>query len=137
MGEPRARGPHSLRIFFRYDRKLLGESRRLCLASPEAHHEGNPYVIPGKKPGAHLVGMPKIWQRIRKRAGLEDVRLHDLRHSFASVGAGASLSLPIIGKLLGHTQAATTQRYAHLALKAGGSISTREEPEATQLEKRV
>ena len=43
------------------------------------------------------------------------MRLHDLRHSFASVGAGAGLSLPIIGKLLGHTQAATTQRYAHLA----------------------
>ena len=59
--------------------------------------------------------MPKVWQRIRKRAGLDNVRLHDLRHSFASVGAGAGLSLPIIGKLLGHTQAATTQRYAHLA----------------------
>jgi integrase len=42
------------------------------------------------------------------------VRIHDLRHSFASVGAGASLGLPIIGKLLGHTQAATTHRYAHL-----------------------
>ena len=51
------------------------------------------------------------------RAGLEkkNYRFHDLRHSFASVGAGAGLSLPIIGKLLGHTQAATTQRYAHLA----------------------
>jgi integrase len=47
-------------------------------------------------------------------AGLEGVRIHDLRHSFASVGAGASLGLPIIGKLLGHTQAATTHRYAHL-----------------------
>ena len=77
--------------------------------------EGNLYVIPDKKDGAHFVGMPKVWQRIRKQAGLEDVRLHDLRHSFASVGAGAGLSLPIIGKLLGHTQAATTQRYAHLA----------------------
>jgi integrase len=47
-------------------------------------------------------------------ARLEGVRLHDLRHSFASVGAGASLGLPMIGKLLGHTQAATTHRYAHL-----------------------
>ncbi len=47
-------------------------------------------------------------------AGLEGLRLHDLRHSFASFGAGASLGLPIIGKLLGHTQAATTSRYAHL-----------------------
>ncbi len=87
----------------------------LELLSDLPRHEGNPHVIPGKKEGAHFVGMPKVWQRIRTRAGLEDVRLHDLRHSFASVGAGAGLSLPIIGKLLGHTQAATTQRYAHLA----------------------
>ena len=49
-----------------------------------------------------------------KAAGLDGVRIHDLRHSFASIGAGASLGLPIIGKLLGHTQAATTHRYAHL-----------------------
>ena len=87
----------------------------LELLSGLPHLEGNPYVIPGKKDGAHFVGMPKVWQRIRERANLEGVRLHDLRHSFASVGAGAGLSLPIIGKLLGHTQAATTQRYAHLA----------------------
>ena len=49
-----------------------------------------------------------------KAAGLDGVRIHDLRHSFASFGAGASLGLPIIGKLLGHSQAATTHRYAHL-----------------------
>ena len=49
-----------------------------------------------------------------KAAGLEGLRIHDLRHSFASIGAGASLGLPIIGKLLGHSQAATTHRYAHL-----------------------
>ncbi|MEL6219764.1 MAG: tyrosine-type recombinase/integrase, partial [Pseudomonadota bacterium] len=48
-------------------------------------------------------------------AGLEDVRIHDLRHSFASIGAAGGKSLPIIGALLGHTQPATTQRYAHLA----------------------
>lgn len=76
--------------------------------------EGNPFVCPGLKPGEHLVGLPKAWGRIQKRAGLEGVRLHDLRHSFASVGAAAGLGLPIIGALLGHTQAATTQRYAHL-----------------------
>jgi hypothetical protein len=51
------------------------------------------------------------------RAGLEDVRLHDLRHTYASVGAGIGLSLPMIGSLLGHTVPATTQRYAHLAAK--------------------
>jgi integrase len=49
-----------------------------------------------------------------RRAGLVGVRVHDLRHTHASFGAGAGFGLPIIGKLLGHTQAATTQRYAHL-----------------------
>ena len=77
--------------------------------------KNNPYVICGKKDGSHLVNIQKPWGRIRKRAGLEDVRLHDLRHSFASVAASGGLSLPMIGKLLGHTQAATTARYAHLA----------------------
>ena len=49
-----------------------------------------------------------------RAAGLDGLRLHDLRHSFASIGAAGSLSLPIIGGLLGHSQPATTQRYAHL-----------------------
>lgn len=75
----------------------------------------NPYVIIGNKSGRHLVNLQKPWQRIRAEASLNDVRLHDLRHSFASVGAAAKMGLPIIGGLLGHTQAATTQRYAHLA----------------------
>ncbi len=76
---------------------------------------GNPHVIFGAKPGAHLVNIKKPWQRIRKQADLEDVRLHDLRHSFASMAAAGGLSLPIIGALLGHSQPATTARYAHLA----------------------
>ena len=77
--------------------------------------EGNPHVICGEKPGAHLVNLQKPWRRIRKIAGLDDVRLHDLRHSFASVAAGGGMSLPVIGALLGHSQAQTTQRYAHLS----------------------
>ena len=77
--------------------------------------QDNPYVIAGHKRGARLVNLQKPWRRIRAKASLRDVRIHDLRHSFASVAAGAGLSLPMIGKLLGHTQAATTQRYAHLA----------------------
>ena len=76
--------------------------------------EGNPYVFPGTKDRAHLVGLQKIWHRLRNRAELPDVRLHDLRHSFASVGAAGGDSLLIIGKLLGHKNAASTQRYAHL-----------------------
>ena len=77
--------------------------------------EGNPHVIAGQKEGAALVNLEKPWRAIRKAAGLDDVRLHDLRHAFASVAASSGMGLPIIGKLLGHTQAATTQRYAHLA----------------------
>jgi len=77
--------------------------------------EGNPFVICGEKSGAHLVNLQKPWRRIRKAAGLEDVRIHDLRHSFASVAAGGGTSLPVIGALLGHSQPQTTQRYAHLS----------------------
>jgi integrase len=76
--------------------------------------DGNPYVFPGTKERARLVGLHKIWHQIRTRAELPDVRLHDLRHSFASVGAASGDSLLIIGKLLGHKNAASTQRYAHL-----------------------
>jgi integrase len=77
--------------------------------------DGNPHVIVGGVPGAALVNLEKPWRAIRKAAGLEDVRLHDLRHSFASIAASGGMGLPIIGKMLGHTQAQTTQRYAHLA----------------------
>jgi len=77
--------------------------------------DGSPWVITGKVPHKPLVNLRKPWYRIRKKAGLEDVRLHDLRHSFASVGVAGGLSLPIIGALLGHSQPATTARYAHLA----------------------
>jgi integrase len=77
--------------------------------------DGNPHVIAGAKPGAAWVNLEKPWQAIRKEAGLDDVRLHDLRHAFASVAASSGMGLPIIGKMLGHTQAATTHRYAHLA----------------------
>lgn len=77
--------------------------------------EGNPYVICGEKPGQHLVNLEKPWRRIRKVAKLDDVRLHDLRHSFASVAASGGQSLVVIGKMLGHSQPATTARYAHLA----------------------
>jgi integrase len=76
--------------------------------------EGNPHVIAGAKDGAPRSDLKKPWAAVSRAAGLEGVRIHDLRHSFASFGAGASLGLPIIGKLLGHSQPATTARYAHL-----------------------
>lgn len=77
--------------------------------------EGNPYVIVGGKDGAALANLQKPWRAIRAAAGLDDVRLHDLRHAFASIAASSGLGLPIIGKMLGHSQPATTARYAHLA----------------------
>lgn len=91
--------------------------------------DGNPFVICGDKLGAHLVNLQKPWRRIRSLAGLEDVRIHDLRHSFASMAVGGGMSLPLIGALLGHSQPQTTQRYAHLSadpLKAASdAVGTR------------
>jgi len=76
--------------------------------------EGNDYIIPGRKHGGHYIGIQDVWERIREKAEIKDVRLHDLRHTFASTGASSGIGLPIIGGLLGHMSQATTQRYAHL-----------------------
>ena len=77
--------------------------------------EGNPWVIVGRRRGRHLTDLQTAWRRIRAQAGLDDVRIHDLRHSFASGGLLVGEGLPMIGKLLGHSQVQTTARYAHLA----------------------
>lgn len=76
--------------------------------------EGSPHVFPALRSKGHYEGTPKVWRIIRNQASLNNVRLHDLRHSFASIAVSGGASLPIIGALLGHTSAATTQRYAHL-----------------------
>ena len=75
----------------------------------------NPHVIVGSKAGDHLKDLQKPWRKIRASAGLEGVRIHDLRHTFGSAGVNDGMSLPIVGKLLGHTRPETTARYAHLA----------------------
>ena len=77
--------------------------------------EDNEFVITGKKLGGRLTDLQHPWRRIRKTAGLNDVRFHDLRHSFASRGLIVGEGLPMIGKLLEHSQIQTTARYAHLA----------------------
>ena len=79
---------------------------------------GNPWVVPGAKPGTHMTDIDAAWRSIRARAGLHDVRIHDIRHSFASRALALGEGLPIIGRLLGHSQAETTARYAHLARDA-------------------
>ena len=91
---------------------------------------GNPWVIAGGRPGCHLINIDEAWLPLRARAGLEDVRLHDLRHTYASRALALGEGLPMIGKLLGHKIVRTAARYAHLArdtekasiAKIGGSI---------------
>ena len=78
-------------------------------------HNGSPWVIPGRKSGTHMRDLDDAWEILRSRAGLRDVRIHDLRHSFASRALALGESLPMIGKLLGHRKVDTTARYAHLA----------------------
>jgi len=94
-----------------------------------AHHiDGNPWVITGTLPGKPLSDLQPFWQRVRARAGVKDVRIHDLRHTFASAAVASGQGLPMIGKLLGHTQVQTTARYAHLAAEpvkmAANSVAT-------------
>ena len=92
----------------------LGPEARAVLSSIP-HEDGNPWIIAGSLPGTHLTDLQRPWRRVRKRAGLADVRIHDLRHSFASRALALEESLTIIGKLPGHTQVQTTARYARLA----------------------
>lgn len=96
---------------------LNGLAAEVLLSLPRL--EGCPWVLPGKDPANHFKGLPHPWERIRKTAGLEDVRLHDLRHTAASVALAGGASLEVIQILLGHRELRTTERYAHLA---GGPV---------------
>jgi integrase len=82
-----------------------------------------PYVVAGQKRGTPYKGLSRAWALTRRHAGLDDVRLHDLRHSYASLAAGRGVSLHMIGKLLGHKDFTTTQRYAHLARDVVQSVN--------------
>ncbi len=77
--------------------------------------KGSIYVFPGHIQGEPLKEIKTFWKTVLKESKLENVRIHDLRHTHAAHLVSSGLSLPIVGKLLGHTQASTTQRYAHLA----------------------
>ena len=76
----------------------------------------SPWVFPGARGEGHHVGVSKVWRKLRKIVGLKGVRLHDLRHTHASVGVALNQSLFIVGKILGHKRPQTTEKYAHLAL---------------------
>jgi integrase len=86
---------------------------------------GNPYVLPSSKSDGHFVGLQKFWERIRDEARLPGVRLHDLRHGFASVAVSGGDSLFLVGKVLGHRHARTTDRYAHLADDSVRAVANR------------
>lgn len=92
----------------------LAPAAQAVLADLPRH--ASPFVFPALRGGeGHYTGVGKVWEDVRARAGLGDVRLHDLRHTFASFGAGGGFGLPVIGAILGHRQPSTTARYAHLA----------------------
>ncbi len=76
--------------------------------------ETSPWLFPGDVPGQPVIEIRRFWKNIQREAQIEDVRIHDLRHTFASLLVSGGASLEMIGKLLGHTQMQTTQRYAHL-----------------------
>ena len=92
---------------------LSPTARQVLAALPR--QPDNPWVISGRGHGARLSNLNATWTVVRKKAGLEDVRMHDLRHSYASRALSLGESLPMIGKLLGHHKIQTTARYAHLA----------------------
>jgi integrase len=85
------------------------------LAGLRERSGAGPWVFPAARGPGHFVGLQKAWVRIRARAGLADVRLHDLRHNLASVAVASGESLYVTGKVLGHRKARSTERYAHLA----------------------
>lgn len=93
----------------------LGAPALVILATLE-RRKGSPFVFPSDRiKDAHFVGTPKVWEKVRTAAALDKVRIHDLRHTYASLAASGGQSLPLIGKLLGHRDVKTTAQYAHLA----------------------
>ncbi|HEY1749577.1 MAG TPA: tyrosine-type recombinase/integrase [Xanthobacteraceae bacterium] len=97
-------------------RQLLSEMHEKAKAAARKEkREMSPHVFPsGAQGGGPQTDLKHFWETVRDKAGMPDVRVHDLRHTYASVLASAGLSLPIIGQLLGHTNPLTTSRYAHL-----------------------
>jgi integrase len=104
LGETKAGRPHYVPL----------SAPALALLRQLPREEGNPYLLPGTKTGGHLVNVSKPWEKIRRAAGVEDVRIHDLRRTVGSWLAMAGNSLPLIGRVLNHTDPKTTAVYARL-----------------------
>jgi integrase len=97
----------------------------LAVMSKLVRRKSSAWVFPATRGKGHHVGMPRVWRKLRTWARLPDVRMHDLRHGFASVAVADGSSLYLVGKVLGHSQAATTQRYAHLQLDPVRAVADR------------
>jgi integrase len=103
------------------------------------------YVFPSHGKTGHRVELKNFWGGVCKRAKIKGARMHDIRHTYASVLASAGLSLPVIGALLGHTQPQTTQRYAHLfddplraaTERVGAIVTGKPSAEVVELNKRA
>jgi integrase len=106
---------------------LPREAHEIITSLPRMH--GNPYVILGETAEGHLVNLQKPWLRIRAAAGLEDVRMHDLRHTYASVAVMSGIDPFLLKEIMGHKNLQTTLRYAHFAddavQRAAGSVASR------------
>ena len=107
----------------------LSKDAVALLREQEKRSSSHEYIYPGRYAGKHIHNLRKPWVRICVQAGLSGVRVHDLRHTAASLALGSGTSLAIVGRLLGHTQVQTTLRYAHLdtdpALRAADLIGQR------------
>jgi integrase len=100
---------------------LLEEIKKRVLKD----HPTSPFVLPGKTDSAFFQGLFHPWRRIRALAKLHDLRIHDLRHVYASTAVSEGDSLYIVGRILGHRQLSTTERYAHLAIGPVREVANR------------
>jgi len=106
--------PPAVALLLKRQHSMKPPSRRRASKLDHAPEEGNPWVFPGEGSAGHMTSIRVFWGAVCKRAGIAEARIHDLRHTFASLLVSSGESLPIVGALLGHTQAKTTSRYAHL-----------------------
>lgn len=106
-------------------RNLILTEQALQLLKRIESLANSPFVIPGNRAHSHFIGIQRPWQRIRRKAGLDDLRIHDLRHTFASYAVANGDSLYIVGSILGHRQSVTTQRYAHLSVGPVRDVANR------------
>jgi integrase len=110
----------------------LGEpALELLQALPRMH--GSDYVFSGREAGSHLSDLKRVWYAVLEAAELDGVRLHDLRHTVASVAASGGSSLLLIGRLLGHKDTKSTQRYAHLVEHAQRDLADRTAKEISEM----